>query len=774
MHNDNDESYEDGADSDTQSQPLPEPDKDGAPITRKLKRVSKKKRKQDLAKRKEVHARFLMRMDKAYAAEKETRERMAADIAFVNLPSAQWEERGSIDDEGPGSHETQRPRFEIDRISPILQNIAGEQKQNRRDIKVRSNSGADGNKMATNTASLIRSICQKSHFNNIQDSAYMELITSGMAAFCLSTDYAKDSFDQEIKLEWVSQAHASIYFDLAATGPQRHDGDWMAKLSMVTEEAYKRRWPKAKVHSMPEDELLSLTQIQYWQSRDNLRIADYYEKEYYVTILMKFSDGRVLELNEDTASILDELAAAGITETGRREVQKHRIVHYLMSGADILAGPHEVPSNTYPLFPFFGREAFVDNQIFVRGIVSYARDAQQIYNYQVSSNLEQTVKSSIAPFIVTQKQLQGEGILSSWESMDYDNPSVLTYTADPGAPPPARAATGQMYNGMAMVLQQAQTDIDNSIGYFAASKGDQQIDSSGRAITSLQRQTNTSLALYPASLEQAIISCGEVMVDTIKKVYDGDRTVDIISDSGERSTWRVNEAIIDRQTGEEVILNDLSAANFDITISTGPSYATQRLESNEVMLRLASFDPEIMALGSDLFVGNTDMRDAEALVKRLRSAKISAGLIQPNENELAELQENQKPPSQEQIIAAEMQEEGLLASMLNNEALQAAIIKTKADKVHKLTESHNKLNDALLARAEANAIAIANGQEVIPVSKYMEESFNLLQGALADAVQDLMESENTDDLEKAREELITQRMNQEALKQQQQQQQPKE
>ncbi len=113
--------------------------------------------------RKKVHTRALRRFDESHQADYIERERCVEDIRFVTIPGAMWDQcrAGNY---GQDTRADQRPKYEINKLSPIIQNICGEQQQNRTSIKVRSAKGGDSKKFADSLGGLIRDIEHKSNF----------------------------------------------------------------------------------------------------------------------------------------------------------------------------------------------------------------------------------------------------------------------------------------------------------------------------------------------------------------------------------------------------------------------------------------------------------------------------------------------------------------------------------------------------------------------------------------------------------------------------------
>lgn len=66
------------------------------------------------------------------------------------------------------------------------------------------------------------------------------------------------------------------------------------------------------------------------------------------------------------------------------------------------------------------------------------------------------------------------------------------------------------------------------------------------------------------------------------------------------------------------MVNDITAGEYDVRISTGPSYATRRLEAADSMLQFAQMVPELAGKIADLIAKNMDWPGADEIAERLR------------------------------------------------------------------------------------------------------------------------------------------------------------
>ncbi len=167
----------------------------------------------------------------------------------------------------------------------------------------------------------------------------------------------------------------------------------------------------------------------------------------------------------------------------------------------------------------------------------------------------------------------------------------------------------------------------------------------------------------------------EITNDLITKIYDTERQIRIIGEDGAEKVIRVNQAMVDQQTGREVTLNDLSQGRYDIAVTIGPSYTTQRMEAAEAMMQLAN-DPSPLGMVAKYgFIKSLDMPGLEDVRKAARRIVVQAGLLEPEEGEEAP---QQQQPSPDQIAQAQKAEADAQKSQAQSVSYMASAQKDAA------------------------------------------------------------------------------------------------
>nr|WP_241557565.1 portal protein [Xylella fastidiosa] len=107
-------------------------------------------------------------------------------------------------------------------------------------------------------------------------------------------------------------------------------------------------------------------------------------------------------------------------------------------------------------------------------------------------------------------------------------------------------------------------------------------------------------------------------------------------DGGEK--WKqLYQEVQDPMTGRRVVLNDIGKGKYDVTVTVGPSYATQRMEAAEAMMQLAAqvsgAAPQIAAVLAYAGVQNMDLPGMDEVLAAFRKLLVSQGVLPPKEGD---------------------------------------------------------------------------------------------------------------------------------------------
>lgn len=640
----------------------------------------------------ELHKKAVDRFNIIDNLEITQRELAVEDRLFINKEGGQWNDEVR-------SLRTERPTYQIDRVSGSVDQVVGDQRESRRTIKVLPASNDADEKTADVFNGQIRQIEKDSSATNIYDSAYTESVSGGFGGWRVLTEFNDDDmFEQDIVMLPIESAESSLYFDPAAIRYDKRDAKYAFLVKYLPLEVFKDVYPEASVTDFDQT-IYREERCSNWFLDDSVRIAEYWVKVPKVKTIALMSDKTVIDVEEEK-QVIDDLALQGVTILQTRKVESHEIFRYIINGAEVLQGPDAWVGKHIPLIPLYGKTAKIRNETFVSGLVRKSKDAQRIYNYFVSSGVEAVALTPKDPLWYTNKQAVGNK--AEWENFTEKNSAFLPYNHDPQEPgPPSRTGVPGTNQAAIIAQEAAKADIYTTTGIEPASHGVVPELKSGKAILAQQAMGDRGSFIYSDNLSKSIAYTGEILVDLIQKLYDGTRAIRIIKPDETTEMVTINESVVDAETGETVIVNDLSTGKYDVSVSSGPAYSTKRRESAEQMIELTKISDVIQEVGIDLIVKNLDIVENDELTERVRRKMIATGAATPTEEETKKfgLDQNQVDPQQQALLDN---------VLLQNTKLEADIENKDADTINKNIDSQKQtvsafsdLIDAMIRQTQA-------------------------------------------------------------------------
>jgi len=540
------------------------------------------------------------RLQESYEADRENRRQAALDLSF--LAGDQWDTATS-----EARRNSRRPMLTINRLPAFIGQVVNDIRQ--ADLEIKARPVEDSDKQLTDTYNgILRQIQQKSSAKSVYASTVSHQVACGMGYFRITTDYVDDAtFDQEIKIEAIPNP-LSVYFDPAAIKPDRDDAMWCLVTEEIPRKSYDKRWPEFGIGDMPVPTDFVRDNL-HWYSQDTVRIAEYWTKREVKRLYAQTEEGETIDVTKSPAA-----SYAGLKT---KEVKTHEVEMWLVSGQDVLEGPFPWAGKHIPIIPAFGQEVPLEHFRYRYGLVRFARDAQQLYNYYRTAAAEWVNLAPKAPYLVTKKQI-GE-YKRLWDDQHLTPRPYLVYEHDPEVPNgPRREAAPALPTALMQEAQVAVEDLKATTGIFDASLGAHSNERSGKAIMARQKEGDTANFHYIDNFERALEYAGRVLIDLIPKIYDNDRVLRLFGPNEEENVVPINRTMY-AQDGTPIIHNDLSLGRFDVRVKIGPSFSTKRMETAEQLMQFIQAYPPAAELISDLVAKNLDFPGADEMAKRLEA-----------------------------------------------------------------------------------------------------------------------------------------------------------
>jgi hypothetical protein len=576
--------------------------------------------------------------------ESDNRSLAIDDLKFIYDEDGQWEREVLSKRRG-------RPNNTYNRVIGAVNQVIGDQRQNKPSIKVRGVDSKADPKTAEVFTGLIRNIESCSDADTAYDTAFKFACAGGYGVWRVVPEYeSDDSFDQSIYIRRVPNPFTA-FCDPSAKDFCKRDSNWWVISERIAKSTFEQQYPNCETVGLDTGEW-----DKDWFFAEEIRVAEYWRRKPKVKAIALLSDGRTVELTPETKSILDELEALGVTVTKQRKVRSHVIEWYKVSGAEILEGPIEYNWKYIPIVPVYGRTINIEGEEKWQGIARHAKDAQRSYNYTRSSMTEAVGLTPKAPYMVTPRMIKDHEAM--WANANVKNYPYMLYNVDSESPTakPVREPPPDIPTALISLAQQDVDDIKTATGFFDPSLGQRSNETSGKAIMARQREGDVGSYEFIDNLAKSIKFTGEILVDMIPTVYDTERQIRILGQDGKEDFVAINQEVTDEQTGKTVKLNDLRQGKYDVAVTVGPSYTTQRQESAETLLALSGASQIVAEAAPDLIAKNLDVPGAEELEKRLRGILIKKGIVQPTEDDKDLIQQPSETEQKMEAIAVRVAE----------------------------------------------------------------------------------------------------------------------
>lgn len=548
----------------------------------------------------EFIADFRRRFRMAESANEKNSQTFREDRKFVYNDDAQWEQ-DAIGARGD------RPRVTINRLQVFARNIVNEARESPVAIKTHPVDEYGDVHLARIVDGLIRHVEHDSNASDVYAATFEDAVTGGFGYFRVTTEYEReDSFYQCPKIKRILDP-MTVKIDPFHEDPTGADAMWGIVHTRVSKDEFEKTWPKAEPINAWGGENA------FWADRDaGVLVAEYFVVEEKEERLHQLEDGSTVWDSEATKA--QKKSAVKSRMSCRRCVMWYKIG----GQGELLEEPTEFPSRYIPIVRMPGREWFEDGRRFTCGAIHYSKDAQRIYNYARSQQLERLALAPKAPFVGYKGQFQDK----KWQSLNVKNWPFLEVEpvtiAGQIAPLPQRQQVVGLDPALSEEIALSNEEIKATTGITDANLGQQSNETSGRAILARQQQGNRANADFVANRNIAIRQCGMILLDMLPRLYDTPRVARILGPDGQPDLVWIGKQAVDRDGNE--YLYDLSAGRYDVAVDAGPAYATRRQESAVAMVETLRSVPMIGQAAPDLVVQAQDWPDADKLAARLRRA----------------------------------------------------------------------------------------------------------------------------------------------------------
>lgn len=551
------------------------------------------------------------------------------------------------------------------------------------ELKIDSASGKTSYTLADALNGIIRQIEYNSDAETCYDEAGEAAASSGISYLRLLTKYRDKSFDQDILIKHIDNQF-SVIIDHMAKEPDFSDMAWAVIDSLMPKEEFQRTYPTASTNT---DGLIDAAR---WITDKSVRVCEYFTRESYLEEIHLLSDGSIVS-SDDYKKNKSGFEERQVSILRTRKSECYKVYWRKITALEVLEGPTEIPCSHIPITPVWGKKLTIGDKRIYRSVIRHALDAQAMANYWDSAATEAVALNPKSPFIAAAPQI--ENYENQWNQANNEATSVLVYNPmheqdlGPRRQQPANIPAAEITLGMNSVEK-----IKSTIGMFDASIGSAGNETSGKAIIARQRQGDRGSFAFIDNLARARKRIGKNIIEMLLRTWDTERTEKLRFEDGSEDFIVLNKSIRS-ESGDWVTINDLSVASYDVVVTTGPSYLTQRAESADTLIKFAQTIPNSSQAIGDLIAKSLDVYGADDMAKRLRK------MIPPELLSAAELNEIKKEREQNEM--AEEPKEPPPEVIIKQIELQMKQIELEADQVR--LEAEKAKAAAAMQQAQAGS-----------------------------------------------------------------------
>ena len=550
-------------------------------------------------------------------AERDIRKEARIDLEYVR--GEQWDD---ADRTARTSGNARRPCLTFNKLTGPLNQVANEARTNQPGIEVHPVDSLSDPDTADVLEGMIRHIEYVSKADEVYETALEQATAGSFGYFKVVTQYCcPTSFDQELRIERIPDPF-SVYIDPFAQAADKSDMRFAFECEWIPREDYQSQYPDSEITGNRFYDGM-MNPAPSWITKEGVLVAHYWTRDPVDRKLVgiEWPDGKVTgvfagELPDPLPKSL-KYATAPDGSRLERDTQTFDVKCYKLNGVEIL-DTADWRGTYIPYMPVLGKELYAEGERYLFSLVRFARDPQRLYNFYRSSEAETVMLGTKAPWIGVKGSFRDK----RWESANTTPWAYLEYEpmdiAGNPAPPPTRNIFEPPIQALSLGAAQASDDIKSTTNIFDAALGAQGPESSGIAIQRRQSQSGMANMHFLDNLNRAIRQCGVVLVDLIPKIYDTAREVRILGEDRAQQIVKVNQQYRDEKGKDRCY--DLSLGSYDVALTTGPSYPTQRLEAFDTMTKIAQAYPQILSVAGDLIFANGDFPGADKIAERLKRA----------------------------------------------------------------------------------------------------------------------------------------------------------
>jgi hypothetical protein len=480
-----------------------------------------------------------------------------------------------------------RPCMTWDELSPYINQLINDPRQNKRAIKVNPIGAGANDQTAELRADIIRSIeynskAQSAYTTGFQGAAERSYGYWGVGKrYVTSVGKKADptAFNQELYIRRIPNPD-SVIFDPNYKEVDCSDAMGCFVVDIVRKEDFKRKWPNAQIISFdPEHHELA----PMWIREKEVMVAEFWKVTIEQKKLYMVGDDEPVALYEDELPTGFEISKA----KKQRTIERRVVTQYITNGVEIL-DQEKIEIPWIPIVPVFGKEIWLDegsgSKRKLISLVRMARDPFMAYCYYRSQEAEEAGMTPKVPYLALEGQISGRE--DEWESANKIPRAVLQYKAvdtggQPYLNPPTRQPFQPNFQAYEVACEAARRAVMTAMsGSNLPTAAQRQNQKSGVALEKIDEQEDRGTFHFIDNYNFALEQTGRILDAWIPYVYDTKREMGIRKADETHQVVTINDPDHIGEDGQPEVY-DTQSGEHSVTISTGPSFESQRMEASD-------------------------------------------------------------------------------------------------------------------------------------------------------------------------------------------------
>jgi hypothetical protein len=438
----------------------------------------------------------------------------------------------------PGQEGGIRPCLTINKMPSHQRQITNELRMNRPQIIARPADSKASMEVAKALNGWLRHIQVASEADLAIDTAVDWQTGGGVGYFRMRNDYADPmSFEQTVLFEPCPDRF-KVYMD--PIGLRQHPAGRKCKWGFIIEDLPKDEYEAEYGEDSVDWNLKAQGDLQPWfPSETMVRVAEYFEiEERKKTICeWKLADGSFAVTVKGSPEDVS-YTKQGLEKTNERETKVPRCIWRKMNGQQLLGKPKEMPTSFVPIVRVVGNYYIIDGKMIVSGAIRNAKDAQRMYNYNASKEIEVNALAPLAPITAMVEQIKGHE--DRYRTANTVAHAYLPFNAirnDDGTIASVQAPQRVQPPMPSMAIIQAKVGADNDIkatmGQWGPALGEPSGEKSGKAINARKTESDMGSFHYVDNVSRSLRYAGTIALEMGAEIIDSKRIVRILGEDGE-------------------------------------------------------------------------------------------------------------------------------------------------------------------------------------------------------------------------------------------------